>query len=335
MFNLIKMDLYRMVNAKSFKVMFVIIALFSVAISYLTYDDINYNEKELKKIPGFEEMLKESRNNSDAEDINVDSMIDAFLSGFEDGLEDTDESTLTEDSASEDDSEEVNLQIGYFSSVKDDWLFNDINFLSFFYADMQSGILTLFIAIFITLFINSEHKNGFEKNIVGHYPERIKPVCSKLIAATVYTFIMMAIHSFFSLCTYLVLLGDRIYIGELNKYLPFLGASILMYIAFSWLICFLCILSRSSSFAMTLGIMMSTNITGSIYIAIDALVYKLVGKNSFTLADHALEVVMLNLGNVGQKLSEAIPTKMIIIPLVYMVFSAAVSIIIMRKRDVR
>lgn len=335
MFNLIKMDLYRMVNAKSFKVMICIVALFTIAISYLTYNDINYNEKELKKIPGFEEMLKEARNDSESKEVDVDGMVDAFMGGFEDGLEGTDEDATTEGFGSREDSKDIELYIGIVHSLNDDWLFNDINILSFFYADLQSGALVLFLAIFITLFINSEHKNGFEKNIIGHYPERIKPVCSKLIATTIYTFVIMAIHAFVSLCTYLVLLGDRIYVGELDKYLPFLGASILMHVAFSWFICFLCILSKSSSLAMTVGIIMATNFTGTVYMGIDVLIDKLVGKNDITLASNALEVLILNIGDVGEKLSKAIPTKMIIIPLVYMVFSTVVSIIIMRKRDVR
>lgn len=335
MFNLIKMDLYRLVNAKSFKVMLCIITLFAFAISWLTYDDIRYNEKELKKIPGIEEMLEDARNDPEVGDDYAGDIVDGFMDGLDAGFEESDETESTEGFEGREDSKGAEFHIGIVSSLNDDWLFSDINFLSFFYADLKSGALVLFLAIFITLFINAEHKNGFEKNIIGHYPERIKPVCSKLIATTIYTFIIMAIHFLASLFTYLGFLGDRVYIGELDKYLPFLGASILMHVAFSWFICFLCILAKSSSLAMTIGIMMATNFTGTLYMGIDLIIDKLIGKNDIILASNALEVMMLNIGNVGEKISKAIPPKMIIIPLVYMVFSTAASIIIMRKRDVR
>lgn len=327
MFNLIKMDFYRLVNAKSFKVLFIVLAAIFLIESYVYYSEV-------------EEVAMKA---TQAQDTQTPE--DAFLEYLESGEVGADEDSATDffngmQDAFENEEEaeshifKIKVETGESDSNSLQIKEGKTNLFSIIIETLAGATNLLFIAIFITLFVCAEYKHGFEKNIAGHYPNRIKPIISKFIVVTTYCIFIVATQILFTISIPLIM-SDNLYVADFDKYAPFIGTYLLMSIAFAWLICFLCIASRSTAFSMTLGILLSSGFTLLVYQGIDTIIDKIIGENNFTIADETLEVAYLNLGNVSTKLSEAIPTKMIIIPLAYMVFSTVVSIIIMRRRDVR
>lgn len=132
-------------------------------------------------------------------------------------------------------------------------------FMEFFFANMQSGILLIFLAIATVLFVNQEYKTGFVKNIVGQTAHRSMLYFSKLAALIGY--MLLTIVSYY-LAFYMVLrlntgselqFGWELLTGNLNV----IAISILLLLAFISGLTMLTIISRSSTLSITLGMFLT------------------------------------------------------------------------------
>ena len=162
-------------------------------------------------------------------------------------------------------------QIGLYSESDPEWIEGRIDAGEFISSQLQSGLLTLFVVIFAAIFANAEQKNGYVKNIAGQLTNRGTLALSKLAASAVQVFIMLLVFSLAAGVMGKILWGGRFSLGSLTDMLPFLGAQYLLNLGIAALILFLCILTKSSAFSMTAGIVMVMGLFVPVYSIIYAL----------------------------------------------------------------
>lgn len=211
MFNLIKMDLYRMVHTRSTWILMGISGLFAILTFYMGIVDQRFMEEE-KADSGY--VVSE-----ESDDVmNFGIMVDVPF--HEDGSEPA--------------------------------------FLEYVCADLKSGILLVFTAIFVVVYVNAEEKSGFIKNIAGQFPDRFWIYLSKNAAVMVFVLMEMLAYMFMQIVGVLIWhrgapLGADI-IGEALRY----GViEWLLMSAFAEGLVLITTLIKSTAISITIGIMVS------------------------------------------------------------------------------
>ena len=129
-----------------------------------------------------------------------------------------------------------------------------------------------------------------------------------------------------------ILWGGRFSLGSLTDMLPFLGAQYLLNLGIAALILFLCILTKSSAFSMTAGIVMVMGLFVPLYSIINRAVYEIRPSWDF---DISLYLPDGNIGLAGLHASSEILIRAAVVGVAFVIVCAAVSALIMKKRDVR
>lgn len=223
-------------------------------------------------------------------------------------------------------------QIGLYSESDPEWIEGRIDAGEFISSQLQSGLLTLFVVIFAAIFANAEQKNGYVKNIAGQLTNRGTLALSKLAASAVQVFIMLLVFSLAAGVMGKILWGGRFSLGSLTDMLPFLGAQYLLNLGIAALILFLCILTKSSAFSMTAGIVMVMGLFVPVYSIINRAVYEIRPSWDF---DISLYLPDGNIGLAGLHASSEILIRAAVVGAAFVIVCAAVSALIMKKRDVR
>ena len=89
----------------------------------------------------------------------------------------------------------TDTQLGIYSDTNPQWVSGDIDAAELAGAGIKSGLLTLLCIIFAALFMSAEQKNGYIKNIAGQLPNRGVLALSKMTAAALQVFLMMAVFA--------------------------------------------------------------------------------------------------------------------------------------------
>ena len=223
-------------------------------------------------------------------------------------------------------------QIGLYSESDPEWIEGRIDAGEFISSQLQSGLLTLFVVIFAAIFANAEQKNGYVKNIAGQLTNRGTLALSKLAASAVQVFIMLLVFSLAAGVREKILWGGRFSLGSLTDMLPFLGAQYLLNLGIAALILFFCILTKSSAFSMTAGIMMVMGLFVPAYSIINRAVAEIRPAWDF---DISLYLPDGNIGLAGVNASAEILSRAAAVGAVFVVLCAAAAMLIMKKRDVR
>lgn len=289
MFNLIKMDSYRLVHARVTKViMFFVVALavFSVV---MTDTDL--------------EMMKDDP---------------AYMNGYE-----------TEESAAEDERETVSVGIAVFPT--DEWVTGDIELGDMISVQVQSKLLLILCSIFTALFISGEQKHGYIKNIAGLFPGREKLILSKAVVLAMQVTVMLAVFTVVMVITGFVLWGDRLYMGDVGDFVCMLGVQYLLHLGFSMAVAFLCVLSGSSAFGMTAGIIVCTGLLLPVYGLINNAVNSMTSGADFEIARYMPDGCISMAGTDAG--SDTMITA-VIVGLAFFAVTALLSMMIMRKRDI-
>ena len=155
---------------------------------------------------------------------------------------------------------------------------------------------------------------------------------SKLAASAVQVFIMLLVFILAAGVMGKILWGGRFSFGSLTDMLPFLGAQYLLNLGIAALILFLCILTKSSAFSMTAGIVMVMGLFVPLYSVINRAVYEIRPSWNF---DISLYLPDGNIGMAGIHASSEILVRASIVGGAFVVICAAVAALIMQKRDVR
>ena len=283
MFNLVKMDVYRLIHSKITWVIMVFViglAIFSVM---MTNSDIQLMQED----PAY---------------------------------------------ATEDTSDEAERTIGIAIWPEEEWATGQVEIGSLVSAETQSGMLLILCAIFTAIFVNAEQKNGYIKNIAGLFPRREKLVLSKATAIAIQVLFMMAVFTGVMIIMGFALWGSDFYMGSVSKLLGFLAIQYGLHLGFSLVMMLLAVLTRSSAFSMTAGILICAGLMTPVYSVINRAVNDMGSGWTFDINKYMLDG---SIAMTGVGADADVMMRSVIVGLAFIEGAALLSMVIMKKRDVR
>lgn len=213
MFNLIKMDIHRLLHSKSTWIMicFVIgLAVFSVT---MTNSDIEF----MKDNPAAVTETMEER------------------------------------------------PVGIYVEAQPEWVNGTIEIGSVVSVEMRSQLLAILCVIFAAIFTNADYKNGYIKNIAGQFPRREQLVASKFIVIAFQVLVMVVVFTISIVVSGYVMWGSDFYLGSVTELFQYLGVQYLLHLGIAAVMMLLCILTYSTAFSMTSGILLCSGLAVPVY----------------------------------------------------------------------
>lgn len=309
MMRLIKMELYRLFHTISTYVMIVVVAGVAVLITLLLKVELYTTEVQQK---------------TTVEEIGADPEVPAesFASGFSDGWASAGEKS-TED----------NFTYGITVSADESWESGDIRAGAILMSQLNSCLLVVFVAIFVPLFVNAEQKRGYIKNIAGQIPRREMLALSKMPAVAVQVFMLFTVYSIAYLIAEAVLFRERIVWVSVGALLRTLCMQYVLHTAWGCLIAFFTIMTRSTAFAMTTGILLASGIAQMLFMYLNRAIRAIVpSAEQLNLVHYTLNYAT------GAATAQSTMRQLggcAVLAVIYIVISAVLAGIVYRKRDVR
>ncbi|MDE6419777.1 MAG: hypothetical protein K2K87_04520, partial [Lachnospiraceae bacterium] len=293
----------------STRVMIVVVAGVAVLMSFALRMDLNMTEAEQEAL---------------GQETGTESQVPAesFSSGFSDGW------ASAEEGSTEDD-----LTFGITAQADESWIGNDMKVGDILMSELRGCMLVVFIAIFVPLFVNAEQKRGYIKNIAGQIPRREMLALSKLPAVAVQVFILFAVFTIANLVSSAIFFRGRL-IFEFNGALfRMLGMQYMIHAAWGCLIALFTIVTRSTAFAMTTGILLASGLVEMLIMYLNRVI------QSFLPSAEQFNLMRYTLNYATEAMSAQSTMRQIggfmTLALVYIAASAVIAGIVYHKRDVR
>ena len=280
MFNLIKMDIHRLLHSKSTWIMicFVIgLAVFSVT---MTNSDIEF----MKDDPAAVTETMEER------------------------------------------------PVGIYVEAQPEWVNGTIEIGSVVSVEMRSQLLAILCVIFAAIFTNADYKNGYIKNIAGQFPRREQLVASKFIVIAFQVLVMVVVFTISIVVSGYVMWGSDFYLGSVTELFQYLGVQYLLHLGIAAVMMLLCILTYSTAFSMTSGILLCSGLEVPIYSLINKAINGLKTGLEFDINKYILD------GNITMLLYDSTSEVMVrgvAVGVAFAIVSLFISTIIVKKRDIR
>lgn len=289
MFNLVKMEMYRLLRTPS---LYVFLA-FMILMAYISVDSTNADLKEIRQKV------------TDAQGTDVTLL--------QTGSEEKEE----------DDNDENDVDIGISVVAPASWV-DKVPLPELQDNDYSSGILMLFVAIFIPLFVVGEQKSGYIKNIGGQLAYRGQLALSKLVPVAFEILLAFTVFTSATIIFSKIYMDKYFVMGKLSELLAVSGYHFLTHVAFGMFLTLIVLMLRGKSGAIVLGILLSMDIFASLYAKLD-------GWLDFKVSEYLLstnmKTIVLDAGN-------KIVRQGIIVATVFLVVSLALSVLVLQKRDI-
>lgn len=328
MYNLIKMELYRLCRATSTWVILLVTVASVAALMALTGAFMSLAgemEDDAALVVEADENLSQedvSDENLPEEDASDEGMSDENSSGFD----------LSEESASESekDASENGVTIGFY--VNEDMLNSEEDNLAEVLASvLQSGVLALLCVILTATYAYADEKNGYLKNIAGQYPSREKLVLAKCAAVAAAVLALLAVCAATGMIGAKIIWGSSLHIGSLSELAKVIGVHYLLLLALSLVMLMVTILARSSTVGVIVGVLISANMLSMFCSLINILAEKVLPSSNF---DSTLYTIEYYLGSFGVGASAGDTARAVAVALIYGVLAAVAAAWVMKKRDV-
>ena len=195
---------------------------------------------------------------------------------------------------------------------------------------LSSGIYVLFSVIFVIIFVSSENKNGYIKNIGGQVKHRRQLFISKMITVGVYTVLFDVLMFLVEIIVWMICL-KKLSLGEgsFSGYISFIIFQVLLQYTFMMVCATIEVVTKSRVFGMTTAVCLSIGMGTTICMAIDAGVKRITG------FEIALEkyLITTKINSIAPGISMTQQTKLVVFIVIYLAVAAAVGMISMEKRD--
>ena len=197
---------------------------------------------------------------------------------------------------------------------------------------LQNSNILLILAIFVVLFVNAEHKAGFDKNIIGITKNRWKQTLARWISAVIgmTCLILLGYAIMLGLCALFI---NNFAFGAVAPMLKSLGLMYLGAVAFSAIFFFFTTLFNSSVGGVVSSLIISLGILSLIEMLLDLLVKKIVANPKFLPTDIFYDSVYINFNHAGAS-TKAIMI-FVLISVAYIVLTVGGSMILQQRRDVK
>ena len=301
MYNLTKMELFRLFKSKSTW----IITLISIAFLLL---GVTFTNVDLQ-------MMKDAN-----QGINNIAQIN---SGEESAEKVTKQGVEVEEN-------NVNMNVGIYFDTNYDWLDNEVNIFDFLITTLRSGIVLLFITFFAAMFVNGENKHGFVKNIAGRMSFKGNLFLSKLPAIFVFNIILFSVYYVFSILFVKMIIGD-IDLSISKTAVKALLLQLILHFAFACVVAMAAAITKSTAFSATIGTVFCTGFGSLLWAFINMLVEKQKLAKDFDINDYTL---MYNIQQVGLSLDFKNTLRIVITAVMFIAASSVISVLVINKRDV-
>lgn len=224
------------------------------------------------------------------------------------------------------------IQFGIVMNTDPAWISGEIPASQLLGLLLNSGILMMFCAIFVSLFVGAERQSGYLKNIAGQLPHRGFLALSKIITIAVEVFLMFVIYSIFCLAAGFVFFGNKFTVDIGMEFFKMLGTQYLLHLGFSALIMFLCVASGSTAFSMALGILGCSGLTTLLYSVINRGIQKIKSGIDFDIGKYMLDTNVYAISGISvmQDIIRAV-----LVACVFVTVCTALSALVIQKRDIK
>lgn len=197
---------------------------------------------------------------------------------------------------------------------------------------LNSGILMIFCAIFVSLFVGAEHHSGYLKNIAGQLPYRGQLAVSKFAAIAVEVLLMFAIYAVFCIASGYIFFGDQFTLGSGAGLLKMLGTQYLLHLGFSALVMFLCMATGSTALSMCLGILGCSGLASLLYSGINWVIQKIHSGTTFDFGRYMLDT---NVYAISGSSEPADILRAVLVACIFAALAVSCSALVMQKRDIK
>lgn len=213
-----------------------------------------------------------------------------------------------------------------------DWLGGPVGLDGLNQVVFSSGMYLILCAVFVALFVHSDYKNGFVKNIAGQLPGRGWLALSKAVAVAVQVAVLLLLCVIFNTVAGLCFFQSQIVLGSLPTLLRVVGLQYLLHLAFSWFIMLLCLLTHSAGLGMTFGILAASGVLSLVYWVVNRLLHCLPSLSSFQINLYTLEA---NVVVITSSISGGVLLRVLTVGFGFALGSLMLSILLLNRRDIR
>lgn len=293
MFNLIKMNMYHLKHAVSTYVLLLFVIILGVFSVTMTNEDV--------------EMMKD----------DPQMML---------GLEITNHENVQNDEVESD-----TRMPGIYVEPESDWAKGKIEIGSVISSEMKSGLLAILCVIFAAIYTNADQKNGYIKNVAGLFPNRGSLILSKSLVIGVQILLMMVVFCISIVLTGYILWGKEFYMGSFETLLKYLGVQYFIHLGVAITIMFLAILTKSSAFSMTAGILAHAGLFVPVYGIVNKAINQMGNISHFDLNRYMLDGNITMIGLQGQN---DILLRGTFTGIGFVLVSTILAMFFMKKRDI-
>ena len=221
---------------------------------------------------------------------------------------------------------------GIVMETDPEWIHGEVPASQMLGLLLNSGILMIFCAIFVSLFVGAEHRSGYLKNIAGQLPYRGQLALSKFIAIAVEVLLMFAIYAIFCIASGSIFFGAQFTLGSVAGLFKMLGTQYLLHLGFSALIMFLCMVTGSTAFSMGVGILGCSGLTSLLYSGINWVIQKIHSGVNFDFGRYMLDTNVYAIS--GASAANDV-LRAVLVACIFAVLAVGFSALVMQKRDIK
>ena len=156
--------------------------------------------------------------------------------------------------------------VGIYVEAQPEWVNGTVEIGSVVSVEMRSQLLAIFMCYFCGNFLPMQIiRIGYIKNIAGQFPRREQLVASKFIVIAFQVLVMVVVFTISIVASGYVMWESDFYLGSVTELFQYLGVQYLLHLGIAAVMMLLCILTYSTAFSMTSGILLCSGLAVPIY----------------------------------------------------------------------
>lgn len=183
--------------------------------------------------------------------------------------------------------EEVSAHIGIYVDTNYDWINGNINIAEYTVILLQSSIYLILATIFTAVFVHSEYQNGYIKNIAGQIRFKGKLILAKLPALLLFNVIMFALVYLTSVLFVRIFIGT-VDLSITVSMAKLILMQFLLHFAFCCVIMMLTSVTESKAIGIAVGLLCGGGISTLIWHGINILVSQLFDNSTFDVGEYTI-----------------------------------------------
>lgn len=192
-------------------------------------------------------------------------------------------------------------------------------------AQINGGMLMILCAVSVIVFVSAKYKNGFIKNVANQLPRREMLVFPEIIAAFVACALHLFVYSFCTIVAGAAFFGNTFIAFSFSAIMKLLIVQFILHWGFCCLILLFYMLTNSTAFTVTAGLLIAFKILNIFYGLIKQFTH-------FNIDQFMLDS---NIFQIGMYSESQIYTRAIIVGLVFLLAEFILLCMVVRKKEIK